>query len=210
MAAAAETEGGFQRDLLPVFLLRKNRKSMSVIKSILTIFLAAGFLSWSAAQSVTEKEFAEKTQLGIVQSIDMPATANQAYIEQIGDMNAALLMQSQLYPNHPNQLSLLQFGNQNMAEIRQELSGTRSEVSQVGDHNRFFLDMYGSQSDLSFIQRGNDNLMMQEYGYLYRTKLTIIQDGDQNSLIRQVTRPSSFDMTIKQIGSGIEMKVINN
>jgi len=162
------------------------------------------------AQILTEREVLELDQIDIIFKQEVSLKANQAFIEQIGNQNALLLIQSQLAPRESNRLDLFQYGSSNYADLYIKASGTETILNQTGHGNQFFLQMLSKDSDFDFLQLGNDNFMAQNYGYLYDSGLTVIQEGNNNEFIQSIKSPSSIEMTIKQIGSGISMKVTNN
>lgn len=162
------------------------------------------------AQVLTERDVEELDQVDVIFRQEITPEGNDAFIEQIGNQNALLLMQSQLYPREKNRLDLTQYGILNYAEVGIKASGTNTILNQNGNRNQFYLKMNSKDSEFDFLQLGNDNFMAQNYGYLFDSGLTVIQKGNNNEYIQSIKSPSTIEMTIRQIGSGISMKVINN
>ena len=146
-------------------------------------------------------------------SIAMPAISGRtAYIEQIGDTNRATI--SQTSDNAYGRV--VQQGNENRAQIRQEGSATSyADARQTGNRNiASVLQNGGGQNVAYTLQTGSDNVLAVRQtadGGLHngaiasqqgeRNLLSLTQEGSDN-LAKLSQEGSDNQMTATQLGSG--------
>ena len=138
--------------------------------------------------------------------IEIP-DANQSRVVQLGDKNAVLLLQSRMFPNSSNSLTVLQSGDLNSAEVVLSGHETNAQFMQSGFNNHCELSLTADHTHLAVRQLGNDNSVLQKYTYLFDSDLEIIQDGNRNQIMQDIQVPAVVDMKITQHGSGMAMKM---
>ncbi len=85
------------------------------------------------------------------------ATANQAFITQVGFFNEALLTQK----GSGNTTTINQLGRGNQATSKVEGDGNTTRLNQIGNDNRLVRDVATNQTDFKLTQLGNNNQLRQ-------------------------------------------------
>jgi hypothetical protein len=135
----------------------------------------------------------------------------------LGGFPLAVFAQSEVYFNQPlaektvvgrgsQELILVQSGQLNQVQYRDQGVNNRVNIRQQGTQNEVNLDAMGNDNQYSVTQRGNRNLL--EWGAVQQNngQLDVLQRGNNNQLIREGSATATgVSMQIEQTGG---MKVI--
>lgn len=103
---------------------------------------------------------------------------NQSFIEQVGNLNDALVRQS----NSGNSTSLYQIGDYQSASLITSGSENIISAHQDGIRNDMVISLSGKNNDLMLLQRGAGNSLSQNFRNIRNLDLKVTQEGTNNFL----------------------------
>lgn len=183
----------------------------STILIILIGFVISTFYSMGQDQG-TQYDEVWLEQLKSEYSYQLPGQDNlnnQAYIVQEGSGNNVYVNQQN--PSTlitPNNVFMLQKGNNNSGFIFQAGVDNQYNVYQLGNNNQTDLSMRGKKNVSTLLQEGNSNLIKQELqgnGMNY----VILQEGFKNELYHKENGEVNQKYTIQMKGNGMKIYIEN-
>ena len=114
----------------------------------------------------------------------------------------AIISSSDIQTKNQGFIRLIQYGNNNKAEIRTKGNDIDINSIQYGISNTIDFDIYGKNTYNNIIQSGEGNTFKGKYS-LYNKDFNLIQSGKNNYL--EIIDKNSIPMHIQQRGRGIKM-----
>jgi len=182
---------------------------MQVFKKLWLVVLCCCFLSiGTQGQQLTSDDLL-LTAEELANSIDLDGQSNSAYISQIGDKNS-IDIEQELTGSIANFANVLQIGTDNFTLIKQVGESNKSFVIQEGNGNEYLLTVEGFNNTFLIRQIGDNNFIDQEMTNASGVLMELIQEGDNNSIIYKRDGMTNQSLTIRQIGDGLKIEVIQS
>ena len=164
------------------------------------------FLS-SFVSGQTSEDLLQQSSLLLEQELSAQ-TGNQTAVRQEGRGNEAEVVQTLTDTKKANIAQLLQSGEFNLAVVRQEGQANKLALVQQGSNNVYELDLIGSNNDISIIQQGNDNNIVQSINRVDGLNIELIQIGNDNEIIQVLEgNVENKEIKIIQEGDGLRLKI---
>lgn len=169
---------------------------MQMLQTMLYALLAGSVLVGSTL-SVQAQSSVDEDLLLQINAIGSSMSANVASIQQIGNVNEAILNQVE----NGNSAQVAQFGKANVIMVQQGGSMYSMAILQLGTANSYYGDVEGFDANLDIFQLGNNN-QIEQRSKLTDANLIIIQMGDNHELIQTRDIENTQGMRIIQRGNG--------
>jgi minor curlin subunit len=134
------------------------------------------------------------------------AGANQALLQQQGNLNVSSIDQSILSAGRGNVASVVQNGNSNAAAAIQTGAYNQTTITQTGNQNVVVSKVEGYNTESEVSQRGNRNRVEQEIDRDNR-RYTVEQIGNNNRLIQRETTGNNPGYEVEMRGNGIQVMI---
>lgn len=144
-------------------------------------------------------------QLQILNNQPTPGTSGFVILSQSGNNNGSTVYQKNT-GLQTNQAVIIQEGNNNQADLKQDGSGNSSNVIQNGNNNTYNLDLVGDDIKTTTHQNGNRNSITQDLSGSDLDYI-LIQNGNNNEII-QLENSNDTQMPAYQLEqSGNNMRI---
>ncbi len=175
-----------------------------MVVRLLSFLFVFCFALTCQGQQISEDDLQQPSDL-LLQELN--AYGNDSYILQQGNENYINLEQKRLGSSKANLARLLQSGEFNVISVVQNGSGNQTAVIQDGKNNSYNLELLGENNNIVVIQKGDDNVVLQELVNIDDLRIEFIQEGNANEII-QTAEGSVENREFKVTQQGDNMRLI--